>query len=364
MKIAVVGRYRNESANGVDRTIVGHISQFIRLNYRVTLFTFDTLDQNAIGDIKKIGVAEVILLEKKFKWIVSLYKMRKRFDLISLHSVFTPYNWAAVTLLRCPFIITPNGGYSPGQIVYKSRYLKKIAIFLFERNMLETARFVHALSQNEQQQIVSIAPTATVRIAANGCIPSSKKIKQNTFSRCKGKCLVFIGRLSIVHKGLDLLISSLRDVDQSLKWSLEIVGIGTPKEERELFKLVSEAGLGDRIVFHGALYGADKERIMASADLFVHTSRWEGMPFSIIEALQEGVPVVVTPETNMGDLIEEYDAGWVIDSPNLSHKMNEILGVSSDEIAKKSHGALKLVDERLNWNRIGTILFEDLSCLE
>ncbi len=364
MKIAVIGRYREASANGVDRTIVGHISQFIRLGYQVTLITFDEMDDNGIKDCENIGISKIILLKKKGKWLRAFYLLRNEFDLISLHSVFTTYNWAAVALFNCPFIITPNGGYSPGQLAYKRPYLKKIAILLFEKKMLRTANFVHALSKNEVDQILAIAPTAVTRIAPNGCIPSKKSLEKNNLTKEMAIRLVFVGRLSIVHKGLDLLISCLANLNSTLAWTLDIVGAGLPEEEDELYELIKRLNLNDRIVLHGALFGADKELIMLKADLFVHTSRWEGMPFSIIEALQKGVPVVVTPETNMGDLIVEYDAGWLVESETLVEQMNQILSLSSEEIKRKSKGAFQLVEERLDWDRIGNSLFKNMNLPE
>jgi glycosyltransferase involved in cell wall biosynthesis len=61
------------------------------------------------------------------------------------------------------------------------------------------------------------------------------------------------------------------------------------------------------------VFGREKEALLDSAFVFVHTSRWEGMPFAVIEALATGCPVLVTPATNLGDYVEGFGAGVVVD---------------------------------------------------
>ena len=65
------------------------------------------------------------------------------------------------------------------------------------------------------------------------------------------------------------------------------------------------------IEYKGGIYGDDKDQRLRKADLFILTSRYEGMPMGILEALSYGIPCIVTPGTNMADEISESNAGWV-----------------------------------------------------
>jgi glycosyltransferase involved in cell wall biosynthesis len=47
--------------------------------------------------------------------------------------------------------------------------------------------------------------------------------------------------------------------------------------------------------------------------VFVHPSRNEGLPTAVLEAAALGLPSVVTRATNVGEVIETYKAGWVIE---------------------------------------------------
>ena len=63
--------------------------------------------------------------------------------------------------------------------------------------------------------------------------------------------------------------------------------------------------------FKGAAYGSDKEFAFQHAHIFVLTSRSEGMPMAVLEALSYGLPCILTPQTNMTDEVLKYKAGWV-----------------------------------------------------
>lgn len=94
-----------------------------------------------------------------------------------------------------------------------------------------------------------------------------------------------VGRL-VEAKGFDNLISAWRDLPGKL------VIVGTGKEEEALEKQVAQLGLGQRVVFAG--FRADVPELMQAADLFVLSSRREGFPYVLVEALHAGVPIIAT----------------------------------------------------------------------
>jgi glycosyltransferase involved in cell wall biosynthesis len=94
-----------------------------------------------------------------------------------------------------------------------------------------------------------------------------------------------VGRLARV-KGYDILLRAWREVEAGLL----IVGDG--EDRAALERLATRLGVADRVVFTG--WRDDTPSIIASCDLLVISSRREGGPITLIEALHVGTPVVST----------------------------------------------------------------------
>ncbi|CDD78219.1 glycosyltransferase group 1 family protein [Cryptobacterium sp. CAG:338] len=104
------------------------------------------------------------------------------------------------------------------------------------------------------------------------------------------KSIVAIGRL-VPEKGFDVLIKAFASVHSLFNdYKLDIVGDG--EERLKLEELANSCGVSDFVVFHGAV--SDVSPFLANARLFVLSSRFEGLPNSLIEAMVMGVPVVAT----------------------------------------------------------------------
>jgi glycosyltransferase involved in cell wall biosynthesis len=110
----------------------------------------------------------------------------------------------------------------------------------------------------------------------------------------------------------------------------------------------------DFVHFAGPAYAGEKFDYLFSSHYFVHTSRWEGLSFSVIEALACGKPCLVTRPANPCGFIGPYHAGLEVDlSPSAIAKgflqMSQ-LGVTQRE--KMESAALILVEKEFQWPEI------------
>lgn len=117
--------------------------------------------------------------------------------------------------------------------------------------------------------------------------------------------LGWVGRLTR-EKGADVVLCALARVAEPTV-SLSIVGDG--RERTELEALARRLGVADRVVFHGRV--RDAGRLPRAFDAFVLSSRTEGTPIALFEAMAAGVPVVATAVGGVPDVVSEREA-WLV----------------------------------------------------
>jgi glycosyltransferase involved in cell wall biosynthesis len=129
----------------------------------------------------------------------------------------------------------------------------------------------------------------------------------------------WVGRLS-PEKGLDVLLDALVQVPGV---TLSVLGAG--KQQGALVHQAERLGITSRIRWHGLV--PDAARLFQAFDLFVLSSRTEGTPIALFEAMAAGVPVVTTAVGGVPDVVTEKEALLVpSESPDaLARAMTAVL---------------------------------------
>jgi len=112
----------------------------------------------------------------------------------------------------------------------------------------------------------------------------------------------WVGRLIPV-KGCDIFLRAVNEL-RDLPIEASIIG-GGPEQER-LQALVAESGVGARVHFHGYVEAAAK--FYRAFDVWVLSSRSEGTPMALFEAMAADVPIVATDVGGVGDIVSEAEA--------------------------------------------------------
>lgn len=131
-----------------------------------------------------------------------------------------------------------------------------------------------------------------------------------------GPCFVFFGRLDKV-KGVETLVRAFADAAPSLPvgWRLRVVGDGPLRPRLE--ELVSETpeGVRGRVELLGYRTGEELQRVVAGARFAVMPSEWrENMPYSGMEALAAGTPIIGADIGGIPELVREGETGWLFPS--------------------------------------------------
>jgi glycosyltransferase involved in cell wall biosynthesis len=147
----------------------------------------------------------------------------------------------------------------------------------------------------------------------------------------------FVGRLSR-EKGADLFLDALgRLVDLDLAAS--IVGDGRMREEME--DRAERLGVGARVRWHGLV--PDMGRLMPALDLLVLSSRTEGTPIVLFEAMAAATPVVATRVGGVPDVVGEQEALLVApDAGQLAGAIRQVLADPGAARQRALRGRAKL----------------------
>ena len=115
----------------------------------------------------------------------------------------------------------------------------------------------------------------------------------------------WVGRFAWA-KAVDIFIESVALI-QDVPWTASIIGTG--EGEAEARALAERLGVAARIQWHG--YVADAGHSLAAFDAMVISSRTEGTPISLLEAMRAQVPLITTSVGGIPDVVSEAHA-WLV----------------------------------------------------
>lgn len=151
--------------------------------------------------------------------------------------------------------------------------------------------------------------------------------KSKEVSKTENKQFIAIGRYTEA-KGFDLLIKSFKIFAEKNKdWKLIIVGEG--KDKKLLENLISEYNLNKRIKLHGRTNNIKKYFLNSKALLL--SSRWEGMPMVVTEAMELGVPVISYDIPVSKEIIQDHENGLLVSSFDIKEFADKMLEFVDDK---------------------------------
>jgi len=122
-------------------------------------------------------------------------------------------------------------------------------------------------------------------------IPNGVNVRNPTAEGAKKKCILFLGRIEMNQKGIDLLLNAYKEISRKQNVDLVIAGSGREMELRKLKKEIDKLKLKG-IRFLGRVEGEEKEKLFQSALFLVIPSRFETFSLVALEALSHSIPIV------------------------------------------------------------------------
>ena len=161
------------------------------------------------------------------------------------------------------------------------------------------------------------------------CIPRKN-------SNCKNKKIISVGRLEY-QKGFDILIDVWKKVDEKHSdWVLEIYGEGSLR--KELQDKIDSLNLTDSLILKGSEKNIQSKYLESS--IYMMSSRYEGMPMVLLEAMSCGLPLVSFDcPCGPKDIIKDGENGFLVKFGNI------------EEMAKKINYLIENEDKRIDMGK-------------
>lgn len=162
-------------------------------------------------------------------------------------------------------------------------------------------------------------------------------LKSGNPSQGNSKRFLTVGRFTPLHKGIDLLIEAFHLLAQKdHDWMLDIVGEG--KEEPKYRALISKYKLEDRITIHP--FTNQIQDYYSNAQIYVLSSRWEGMPLVLVEAMSHGLPIVTSDLPVCQEILGDF--GLYFENGNIEDLAQRLEDATHLDWQEKSQEALKI----------------------
>jgi glycosyltransferase involved in cell wall biosynthesis len=218
-------------------------------------------------------------------------------------------------------------------LLFPDIFSRKARIYM--KTMIWLSKFradkIITVSQNTKDDLVEMFNynPNKIKVIYNG-VDSSYKLIDNKklISEINNKYntgenfLLYVGNIK-PHKNIPVLLKALSNIDKQNK--LVIVG-KRDKAYDEIFDIIDQNNLKDRIIFTGFVPDEDLILLYNAAALFVYPSLYEGFGLPPLEAMACGTPVITSNVSSLPEVVG--DAAITVDPHNikeLSKKINKIL---------------------------------------
>jgi len=167
--------------------------------------------------------------------------------------------------------------------------------------------------------------------------------------------LLCVARLCVRDKGQEVLLESLAELPD-INWHLTLAGDGPDRHFLE--QQVQRFGIANKVDFLGRVSTSVVPDLLAGHDIFVLSSRNEGLPLSLLEAMASGLPCIATDVGSVKEVLIHEKTGLLV-QPNNPIQLKEALEqmITDVELRKRcSIAARTLVKEKCNEDKFLTYI--------
>ena len=313
MKIALLVKHFTRSG-GKEQYVVELAGALRRLGHTIHVYAYDC-DPDLSDRATFHGLREGITISSVLNTLSFIHESRKRlafgtYDIV--HSHERNYTQEVVTLHSLSFVHGVEK-YSWLRRLDQKYFSPRSLLYLWlERQQMKSPWLVTVSGEvsrdvakhyGRSRQVVCIPPGVDVERFSPAAVAGLRnQARQAHHLEKEERALLFVGS-AFQRKGLDRILPAIQG-----KRRLFVVGRGD--RHARYHRLIRQYGLENKVVFTDMVN--DVLPYYALADVVVLPSRSEAFGMSILEGMACGLPVVVTPNAGVADLIEHGENGLIM----------------------------------------------------
>lgn len=350
----VIGRM---NAGGAQRVIANLANYLIDKRYDIRIITFMDADAYELDErIVRVRfhdnkIYRKVIINCFFSLIKFYSKKKNRPDIINAHIGDMGFPTIPIArLYKINIIVSEHNNH-----VYQKRnfYRKLLWDHLYKR-----ANAITILTKYDLP-FFSIRNKKVV-VMENPC--SFGVLMKNNEKR--DQAIIAVGDLNRYAKGFDNLLKVASDVlPRFPNWVLKIIGEGD-KGKKYLQNMAHEFEISDQVEFLG--FRSDVNKIMRSSEIFCLSSRFEGLPMVLLEALSQKMACISFDcITGPSEIIENNFNGFLVEDQNIEEmtlKLTEL--IENESLRRKFQNNAPHVLDKYSIENVGNKwmkLFEEIA---
>ena len=310
---------------------------------------FNYMKLNDLGCIDFSGRYPDNILEEinNYSIVAGVIARTVDFDIIHSHDWLTyPAGIHAKNVTGKPLVIHVHASEFD-----RSRGKPNPTVFAIEKDGMMNADHIITVSELTRRTVIDkygIDP-AKVTTVHNAVIPLSDELLNLKKRDSKDKVITFLGRITM-QKGPEYFVEAAAKVLQKNK-NVRFVMAGGGDMEEAMIKLAAKRGIADRFHFTGFLRGKEVYQMFRDSDVYVMPSVSEPFGISPLEAMEMGVPSIISKQSGCAEILENVIKTdyWDIDA--MADAMHALISYPALHNSLRNRGIEEI--HGITWEKAG-----------
>jgi glycosyltransferase involved in cell wall biosynthesis len=323
-KIKILQTIRQGQIGGGESHLLDLVENLNKDEFEPIVLSFT--DGPMVDRLKQMGIpAHVIYTEKPFDFTVwpkvKQFLIDQKIEMIHAHGTRANSNvLSSARKLNIPVAYTIHGwSFHDDQ----NFLLKKLRImgekYLTNRTNVNIS--VSQANQDSARKYFSEFKSVIVRYGINqqkfNPNRALKEVRAELGISNDATLVLFVARFTTQKQPLTMAKAFARAVAKNPSLKLLMVGDGDQKSQ--VHDLVNKLNIGDHIIFQP--FRQDVPDVLASADIYVLPSLWEGLPIGLLEAMSMSKAIIASKVDGTSEVIENESNGLLISVDNLEDQL-------------------------------------------